>query len=411
MLSGLKLSSRLIRLLGAAALLVWAGAPASFGANNEPMSRFWLNTAPETPPPLRRRSSGSVRPWSRRPAVSVERRVAPEQPPAPPPQTAKAAVAASFVVGVFGDDNAASVARGLSIADEAAPSTTVVDGSGDDGELTRTPIATWRATLDTAVAQHGRIDVAIVMLGGDEVGLDLKGDEAGTPGGQTDWRKAYGEEVEALAALFRDRKIPLLWVGLSPVRDEAESRRFLELNEIFRERAAKTGATYVDSWEAFTDDNGQYTPNGPDVDGQPAKLRRSDGRGFTKAGAVKLASFVESDLKSERDKIDSSQRLASVPIDDQKAFDQALQIDVNAQIRREAGLPAGNATGAGVPEPPTTDGPVISLTAAPVTADGRLATLYDSSSRPSDTAASTLDRGLTPPSRPGRADDFSWPRP
>jgi hypothetical protein len=63
------------------------------------------------------------------------------------------------------------------------------------------------------------------------------------------------------------------------------------LDELYRGRAEKAGIAYVDIWDGFVDDQGRYAVQGPDFEGQIRRLRTADGVHFTKAGAVKLASY------------------------------------------------------------------------------------------------------------------------
>ena len=368
---------------------------------NEPLAQFWLNEQARPPQPRRHIVRPHMSPTPRRAAPVADRR---QYPTTPRPSKAVPAQP-DFVVGTFGDMYGATIVRGLGLDVGGLTGLAVVDQTGDDAELTRSPLDAWKQVIGAASEKHGHLDAAVIMLGSDEAGIpsDLESDSAAAP-----WRSTYGGLVEQVAAAFRDKNIPLIWVGLPPVRDEAENRRFLALNAVFREHAAKVGATYVDIWEAFTDENGDYTATGPDVDGQTSKLRRSDGRGFTLAGSRKLASFVAGDLKRLAEGKEASKKLAAVSLDEQSLFDQALQIDVNAQIRREAGLPAQ--AGPSVPLVDTPDGPVVTLTAPPVSASGKLATLYDEGGRPAGVAAAALDKGIVPSPRAGRTDDFSWPR-
>src|SRR5688500_17561973 len=71
----------------------------------------------------------------------------------------------------------------------------------------------------------------------------------------------------------------------------------LYLNDLFHARADKAGATYIDVWDGFVDENGRFVVLGPDVDGQIRRLRVSDGVHFTKAGARKLVQFVEREIR------------------------------------------------------------------------------------------------------------------
>lgn len=366
--------------------------------------------APGTVPPAQAEGSffdflfgrSSEAPVQPRPSMPREPRARTRAPvpAAARPQTARRsqpapAIKPEFVVAVFGDDFALSVARGLTDIDGPGSPRQALDRSGDDAGLTTTDIATWDKAIDAARTQAGRLDVAVVMLGSnDDAPLtDAQGQKEAP--GSAGWRQLYGARVAHLADQFRDKHIPLIWVGLPIVRDAAKAQTYAAINEVVQDRAVREGASFVDAWQPFADESGDFTTMGPDVDGRPATLRWSNGWNFTRAGAKKLASFLLPDLKRLGERARSTRELAAVPAQNQDAFDQALTIDVNAQILREAGLP--------VPKPeeaPAKPGPVLILTAAPLAADGLLASV-----QPPGAPAE-----VPPAHRPGRADDFTWPR-
>ena len=299
----------------------------------------------------------------------------------------------TVTVAVFGDVFASAVMRGLGDIYADEPGVKLIDATREGASLTKDPVVSWSALLAATLGRGGSLDLAVVMVGsGDAVSIDAQ------PPGSAGWQAAYGDRVEQVSALFRDRHVPLIWVGMPIVRDEDMASRFAEQNGILRDRAAKAGGHFVDSWDGFVDESGDYAAVGPDQTGQPARLRRNDGTGFTRAGALKLAGFVDTELKPERARLEASRRLATMPIEEPGIFDQALQIDVNAQIRREAGLPASDLI-------PAKDGPVVTLTLPPTAANGVLATNDDP---PIVNAA--LTAGTTPAPKPGRMDDFSWPK-
>jgi hypothetical protein len=62
-------------------------------------------------------------------------------------------------------------------------------------------------------------------------------------------------------------------------------------------RLARAGIIYVDIWDGFVDEDGDYAVQGPDFEGQIRRLRTANGVHFTKAGAVKIASFVDRELR------------------------------------------------------------------------------------------------------------------
>ena len=53
---------------------------------------------------------------------------------------------------------------------------------------------------------------------------------------------------------------------------------------------------FIDVWNGFADEDGQFVSVGPDIGGQPAQLRTGDGLNFTRAGQRKLAFFVQQEL-------------------------------------------------------------------------------------------------------------------
>ena len=153
----------------------------------------------------------------------------------------------------------------------------------------------------------------------------------------------------------------------------------VKLNEILRDHSEKAGAKFIDIYDAFADQDGQYDAFGPDTNGQSAKLRSSDGIHFTKAGARKVAHFVEAEIRRVLDKRNPVNDVATLPPDIEQAAD-----DVNAQIRREVGgeTPPTPAPGGAAPcrpaRPPAPPprplaGPILPLTSRPTSPGATLA--------------------------------------
>ena len=94
----------------------------------------------------------------------------------------------------------------------------------------------------------------------------------------------------------RAPNVPVFWVGLPPQRDARQSAAAVYLNELYRTRAERAGIIYVDIWDGFVDEAGRYVLQGPDFEGQIRRLRSGDGVYFTRAGARKLAHYVEREI-------------------------------------------------------------------------------------------------------------------
>ena len=122
------------------------------------------------------------------------------------------------------------------------------------------------------------------------------------PGGpydfQTDqWAALYAKRIDAMIAALKSKGVPVIWVGLPAIRGAKATSDMSYLDELYRERAESAGIIYVDIWDGFVDEDGDYAVQGPDFEGQIRRLRTADGVHFTKAGAVKIASYVDRELR------------------------------------------------------------------------------------------------------------------
>lgn len=199
------------------------------------------------------------------------------------------------------------------------------------------------------------------------------------------WAELYAKRVDDMIGVLKSKRVPVIWVGLPPIRGPKSRADLSAINDIFRAEAQKAGIAYVDVWEGFLDESGDFSSYGPDVIGQVRRLRSSDGVFFTKAGARKLAHFVDREIK----RLLSRDAPVALPVPE---MPEKVPDDLSGPAQRPAA------------------GPVVPLTGAPASA----ATLLGgaSTAQPSgDTlAAKVLVNGEPPAAAPGRADNFAWPR-
>ncbi len=200
------------------------------------------------------------------------------------------------------------------------------------------------------------------------------------------WAELYRKKIEEMIGVLKSKGVPVLWVGLPVVYGPKATRDTLFLDSLYRDVAGKAGITYVDVWDGFVDEAGHFLQKGPDFEGQIRQLRSSDGVYFTKAGARKLAHYVEREI---------TRLLAarSAPV----------------ALPSEPATPDANAL-PGQPAPRPLAGPIVPLVASSVGTDQLLG---GPGSRPAATdalAARVLVKGEPLSAPAGRADDFAWPR-
>jgi hypothetical protein len=309
----------------------------------------------------------------------------------------------TFFVNVLGDSLGVYAADGLTQAFVDKPEIAVVNRAHESSGLVRDDFYDWFKIAHDLAAAKDKLDFVVIIIGINDLQSLKDGADALDPLSDK-WRELYGERIERLVAPFKLAHVPVAWVGLPPMRSERFNAQVVKLNELYKERAEKAGAQYIDIWDAFADEDGAYDAYGPDINGQNAKLRAADGIHFTKAGSRKLAQFLEADIKRAFDAAKPQNDIASLPPDIEQAAN-----DINAQIRREMGVPApaGASPSAELEKPLA--GPILSLTARPLSPGGALVT-RQLAAREGGTLERVLAQGAPIEPKSGRADNFAWPR-
>jgi len=146
------------------------------------------------------------------------------------------------------------------------------------------------AIHDRAASQD--IDIAVVMFGLSEIGsIHTPGQERQRFGSEL-WLKKYASRIDRFMKALKISKGAVYWVGLPIVRRREHSEGYQLINTIVRERAYANGVTYIDLFTRFQDENGGFNNYGPDLSGTIKQLRTKDGIYFTKAGKAKIGHFV-----------------------------------------------------------------------------------------------------------------------
>ena len=205
--------------------------------------------------------------------------------------------------------------------------------------------------------------------------------QPGTPA----WNAIYTKRVMEIDEAFRANHIPLIWVGVPITKSTDFADTMAVINDITRDAATKSGATYVDTWEAFSDDNGDFSTYGPDVNGQTVRLRSADGIHFTKAGARKLAHFVEAHIRRALEGKTPAPQLPTA-----EAPEVTEKGKVVAVIKPDAG-------------------PIRNLNELPSASNGALVPLEVKATAARDGLTdSSIQHGAPAAAPPGRADNARW---
>lgn len=301
--------------------------------------------------------------------------------PAPQPEVQKAEDAKRVLV--IGDFMAGALAKGLADAYSENPNVVVLDESNGSSGLVRDDFFNWPQELPS-LAEAARPDAVLVMIGANDRQAIRTAAGSHDVGSET-WRSAYAARISALAEVLKATGKPVLWAGLVPVGSTSMSRDYSAFNGIVRERLDAAGLPFIETWNGFADEEGQFVASGPDISGQPVRLRTGDlGLNFTKAGQRKLAFFLE-------------QRLNEV-LGGLVLPELATIGDVDAAA---PGVPA---------EAAPRIGPMVPLDSLMLATDSRLTSGDPAAAggATAEMAGQLSDAKAAPP--PGRADNFVWPQ-
>jgi hypothetical protein len=309
------------------------------------------------------------------------------------------------VVLVVGDFLGSGLAEGLTTAFTQNPNVRVVDRTSGSSGFVRDDFYNWPQKINDLIDTEKPAAI-VVMIGANDRQQMQVGDVRETLRSEN-WTKEYGLRTQALAKAISDRKVPLLWVGVPAFKPSKMLLDMLAFNDVYRAAAASVGAEFVDIWDGFVDENGVYMSNGPDINGQPARLRAADGINLARPGKRKVAFYAEKPLYK---------LLGETPAGPAPAI---------ASPGAETPLfpfPPMGAVAAAAPAvdldtvvDPAEPGPIdparpVSLRSPALDGGtellGRVAQPRHDARTPGEKLAI---EGIAPAALPGRADDFTWP--
>ncbi len=395
----------LAMVLGAACLLLLTGGPVSLAQQQPQQQRslfqmFWqIPAQPRTAPQPRQR----VAPVARRRDAPVVVRDDPVIPK----------VDVAHHVLVMGDSLANLLANGLDDALNNRPDVEVIHRAKPDSGLVRSDFYDWPKTASELLASDQKISIGVILLGLNDRQPLREGETVHEPLSPR-WLELYRDRIDAIANAFAGKRVPLIWVGAPPMQNGRLSADMITFNDLYRQRVEKAGGQYVDLWGGFVDAENRYAATGPDVSGQPMRLRLSDGIHFTAAGARKAAHFVDLVIRRMIEAAPQNSVIA-LPVSPETGAPSALELQPGGVERLIDQMVAGVPT-IGLPaalQARPLAGPIQPLTGqAATTEQPLLASITEARGR--GDAALQLERvfgqGIAPDPVSGRLDDYRWPR-
>lgn len=151
------------------------------------------------------------------------------------------------------------------------------------------------------------VDMAVVMFGVNEIGSVFVPGGAREQFGSEAWLKIYASRVDDVMKALRLSKGAVYWISLPVVRRRDHSEAYQVINALVRERAYANGVTIIDVFSRFQDENGGFNRYGPDLDGNIKSMRTKDGIYFTSFGNAKIAHLVMQMVRRDLNSVKAEQ--------------------------------------------------------------------------------------------------------
>lgn len=286
-------------------------------------------------------------------------------------------------VVVIGDAMGSGLARGLETLFEASPDIVISNRTKPGSGIVRHDYYNWVEELPAILAEEN--PAAVVIMIGSNDRQDVRGSN-GAELRTEKWLGIYEGRVQNILNQIAARNIPIIWVGMPIMRSSSYGADISFLNDLYLQQTNRVSAVFVETWNRFADAEGRYNSSGPDVNGRNRRMRNDNGIHLTRQGNLKLAYFVEQELRP---------RLGV------GAVVAALEVE------EYFGMPFDG-------QPRDLLGVEISLTSpAPATGTPELtgATAPEEARRGIGAGSRLADLGTSPIPLSGRVDDFSWPPP
>lgn len=203
-------------------------------------------------------------------------------------------------IAVLGDSLAAGVWIGLVRQLRQQPQIEVIRHTQAATGLARTDHYDWETELKQFLADQ-QPDVLVFSIGLNDLQSLYAGGKRNHLFRSAEWDRLYAQRIDRLMRRLQETGVPVFWVGLPSLRDEALHGSVPHLNTLFRLQAEHFGIHYVSLWELSVDENGDYASYLPDAEGRRRLMRTNDGAHFTPLGYEMIGAQVLAAIRRHSD--------------------------------------------------------------------------------------------------------------
>ncbi len=197
---------------------------------------------------------------------------------------------------VIGDFTASAVADALKKFFINNSDIVIVNNTIPASGLIRTDYYSWQSNISKLIDQNNP-DVIIMMIGAND-NQPIIDSHSTINTNQSEWMHVYQQRIIEIVENLNASGKSWIWIGQPSFGDDLLTQKMKIFNALYKQETEKTGRYFLDIWSSFSDEEGNFSFSGYDVNGKIVKLRTNNGMHFTSEGKKKLAFYLEKPLKN-----------------------------------------------------------------------------------------------------------------
>jgi hypothetical protein len=147
----------------------------------------------------------------------------------------------------------------------------------------------WPARIQQAI-KRGDVDAVIVFLGANDT-FDMYEGPRLVPLGTPAWNKLYASRITSIAAVAKQHKVALLWLGMPAMNRRDIQPSVPIMNRLYSDSVQRYGGLFLRTDQVLGETEKTYTSTKL-IDGRPVLTRAEDGVHFTPQGWSMVADAV-----------------------------------------------------------------------------------------------------------------------
>ncbi|MBX4335426.1 SGNH/GDSL hydrolase family protein [Bartonella raoultii] len=197
---------------------------------------------------------------------------------------------------IIGDFVASAIADALKTLFADNNDIIIINKTIPNSGLVRTDYYSWKNNIFRLIDKNNP-HVIVIMIGAND------NQPITTPHGifstiQPEWMTLYKQRITEIAESLHSSGKPWFWIGQPIFQNSDLTQKIKIFNTLYKNITEATGGYFIDLWNGFIDEKGQFSFSGYNKDGNIVRLRTNDGINFTSEGKKKLASYLEKKLEN-----------------------------------------------------------------------------------------------------------------